>query len=78
MLQMPTNGNQVFEVKIYNREVRSLVKENLSHSIFDDHWADAHVHDICAQTEAEARSVMMRRFPSEDGFVIENISVTKL
>lgn len=78
MLQMPTNGNKVFEVKIYNREVRSLVKENLSHTIFDDHWADVHVHDICAQNEEEARTVMMRRFPSEDGFVIENIKVAQI
>lgn len=76
MLQSPSNGHKVFEVAIYNQEVRSLVKENQSHSFFDDQWADVHVQDILAKNEKEARQLIESRFPSDDGFVVESMSVT--
>ena len=36
MLQMPDSGNQVFEVRVYNKQVRALVKENQHHQKNDD------------------------------------------
>ena len=36
MLHLPINGHQIFEVFLFNREVRSLVKENQSHDFFND------------------------------------------
>ena len=76
MLRSPINGNQVFEVSIYNKEVRSLVKENQSHSYFDDYWANSQIRDIMAKNESEARRLISERFPPDDGFVIESVRET--
>ncbi|MBO34299.1 MAG: hypothetical protein CMM74_15210 [Rhodospirillaceae bacterium] len=73
MLHPPVNGGKVFEVSIYNRDVRALVKESQSHGYFDDRWADLHVHNIIASNETEARALVAEHFPPTDGFVIEGI-----
>ena len=78
MLHLPTNGQQVFEVSIFNKAVRSLVKENRSHSYFDDHWADTQVRDVIAKNETEARRLVTEQFPPDDGFVIESVSLTQV
>jgi hypothetical protein len=78
MLQLPTAGNHVYEVSIYNREVRSLVKENQSHLFFDDQWADIQVRDVMARDEDHARTLIAERFPPDDGFVIEGVIPTKV
>lgn len=75
MLQAPCNGHKVFEIAVYNQEVRSLVKENQSHSYFDDHWADRHLQDILAKNETEAREMIENRFPAGDGFVVEYVCI---
>lgn len=74
MQGLPRNGQTVFEVSIYNREVRSLVKENQHHQFFDDHWADSQIRDICAESEEEARALITKRYPPDDGFVIERVA----
>jgi len=76
MLQQPKNGQQLYEVAIYNKEVRSLVKENQSHCFFDDHWADIQLRDIIAKDESEARYLISQRFPPDDGFVIQDVHTT--
>ena len=73
MLQAPLQGQHVFEVSIYNGEVRSLVKENQSHLFFDDQWADKHIHDVVAMDEGHARLLISERFPPDDGFIIEDV-----
>lgn len=78
MLHLPTNGQQIFEFSVYNREVRSLVKENRSHKFFGDHWADIRKHDIEAADEGEARALIAQRFPPDDGFVIAAVSTTSV
>ena len=78
MLQLPTNGQRIYEISFYNKEVRSLVKENLSHEIFDDQWADNHIHDVVAKDEDHARRLAAERYPSVDGFVINGIIQTNL
>ena len=78
MLQQPTNGQQVFEVSFYNKEVRSLVKQNQSHLFFDDQWADRQVHDVVALNEKHARKLIFERFPADDGFIIEDIVLTEI
>jgi len=75
---MLTNGQQVFEVSIFNKAVRSLVKENRRHSYFDDYWADTQVRDVIAKNEAEARRLVTEQFPPDDGFVIEFVSLTQI
>lgn len=64
---------QVFLVTIYNRAVRALVKQNRSHTRYSDLWAEPRVQDVYAESEDEARDKAARRFPEEDGFVIENV-----
>ena len=76
MLHASCNGHQVFEVSVYNKEVRSLVKENQSHSYFDDYWADIQKQDVEAKDETEARQKIEHRFPTNDGFVVESINPT--
>ena len=74
MERTPHNSDQVYEVAIYNRKVRSLVKENQSHSFFDDHWADEQVRDVVAESADEARHLIKKRFPPDDGFVIASVT----
>lgn len=78
MLHLPNQGRKIFEVEIYNKEVRSLVKQNRSHCYFDDQWADVQVHDVVARDEKEARQLISKRFPPGDGFVIERVTQTCL
>lgn len=52
MFAVATGNQKTFEVGIYNKEVRSAVKENLSHFDFGDEWADVHYQNIVADTEA--------------------------
>jgi len=74
MLHLPDRNHQVYRVALYNKEVRALVKENLSHWYYDDQWADVHSQDVTARDEIEARSLIAGRFRPEDGFVIEDVS----
>lgn len=73
MFQESTSGRKIFLVAIYNKEVRAMVKENRSHTYFDDFWADIQNHDVCAKNETEARDLLAKRFPPDDGFVIEDM-----
>ncbi len=41
----------VFEVELHNQAVRECVKENRSHEIFDDRWADVQIHEVAASNE---------------------------
>ena len=76
MLDKPCQGEQVYQISVYNRVVRSLVKENQSHELYNDHWADSQRHDVVARDETEARSMISERFDIDDGFVIEGVNVT--
>ncbi|HJN24819.1 MAG TPA: hypothetical protein QGG18_03875 [Rhodospirillales bacterium] len=78
MLEMAVNGRHVYEVSIYNKEVRAMVKENQHHHFFDDQWADIHIRNVTAHDEGEAVSIISKRFPTEDGFVIEQIMESNL
>jgi len=78
MLHRPSDGEFVYEVSIYNKDVRSLVKENRSHGTYDDHWADCQLHDVVASSENEARQMVDERFPEDEGFVIEDVRQTSV
>ncbi len=74
MLRPLTGGRNAYEVSIYNRDVRAAVKGNQSHILFGDHWADIQFQDVQAQSETEARKLMSRRYPPDQGFVIEELT----
>ena len=73
MLCKPCEGETAYEIFFYNKFVRSLVKENQSHAIFEDRWADRQKHDVVACDEIEARRMVAERFKPDDGFVIEGV-----
>lgn len=75
MRQPLGNDDNVYEVAIYNRDVRALVKDNKSHTLFDDTWADSHIQDVVACDEAAARAAIAERFPPTDGFVVVSINL---
>lgn len=64
---------QFYLVTFYNKVVRALVKENQTHPTYEDHWGFAHTQDVAATSEDEARDKLFQRFPSKEGFVIENV-----
>ena len=74
MLRSLTDSRNAYEVSIYNRDVRAAVKGNQSHILFGDHWADIQIQDVQAQSETEARKLMSRRYPPDQGFVIEELT----
>ena len=76
MLQPQSESHATtFLVSFYNQNVRTLVKDNQSHDFFEDHWADIHVQDVVAEDETEARALLLLRFPSKDGFVIDRVEL---
>ncbi len=73
MLHLPSSGYKVYEVSVYNRDVRALVKRKQRHCYFDDRWAAVQVRDVVARDESEARTLIAERFPTEDGFVVQGV-----
>lgn len=65
-----------FEVAVYNKDVRQLVKEGERHRHLTDDWADIHYVDVMAEDEREARLKAEAKYPEDKGFVIENVSVS--
>jgi len=78
MLHKPNDDQKIFEASIYNKDVRSLVKQNQSHAVYEDRWADCQKHDVCAADEGEARRLIAERYPEDDGFIIEAVTVTAI
>ena len=74
MIHPPFSNGQLFEISLYNKEVRALVKDNKSHNLFDDHWADSQTFGIVARDAQEARQLAKQRYPQKDGFVIETVT----
>ena len=76
MLNLPNNGYKVYEVQLYNEQVRVMAQRRKRHSFFDRHWARAQVRDVVARDESEAWALIAERFPPEDGFVVERITTS--
>ena len=74
MLQHSNDHIIAFEVFLYNREVRAAVKDNRSHELFGDHWADVQIQDVMAESEDQARRLISDRYPPELGFVVQQLS----
>jgi hypothetical protein len=76
MLNLPNNGYKVYEVQLYNEQVRAMAQRRKRHSFFDRQWARAQVRDVVARDESEAWALITERFPPEDGFVVERITTS--
>ncbi|MAU40898.1 MAG: hypothetical protein CMF31_04675 [Kordiimonas sp.] len=64
---------KLYEVAIYNQDVRDCVNDSKVHPRFEDSWADTHLIEISAHDAEEAKKIALRRHPEKAGFVIGNI-----
>lgn len=77
MLHLPNNGYKIYQVQLYNEQVRNLARLRQRHNYFDRSWANPQVRDVVARNEEEAWSLIAERFPPEDGFVVESITTDR-
>lgn len=77
-LYCPKSGCRTFGVSLYNADVRSLLKDNRSHALFHDDWANEHCQRVTARNEEEARALTYARFRPEEGFIITEIVTLSL
>lgn len=62
-----------FEAAIFNQQVRDLVKMGEKHRHLSDDWADTHYVEVQAENEQSARAKLAGRYPSDAGYVIEQV-----
>ena len=67
------NGT-TFDATLYHQEVRSAVQHNRHHAFLSDHWAYFKVRGVQAQDENKAYQLITKRYPQEEGFVIEKLA----
>ena len=65
-----------FEVAISNEEVREKVRSGSRHRDLNDDWAEIHYIEVKAKDESDASHRILRKYPKNQGYVIE--SVTKV
>ena len=63
-----------YEVALFNKDVREVVKLGDSHELYEDSWSDTHYVDVTAPNEAVAREKIEKQYPASRGFVIEQIT----
>ncbi len=63
----------IFEITIYNKEVREKVEAGERDSRFPDTWADFQYIEIEAPDEEKARAKVEEIHPSVQGFVIDDV-----
>ena len=63
----------LFEITIYNKEVREKVEAGEHDSRFRDYWADFQYIKNGAADEEEARALIEDMHPSVQGFVIDDV-----
>ena len=63
-----------YEIAVYNKEVRDLVRKGESHRGYEDSWADTHYIEVNASDEEMARDRIEKLHPPFRGFVIEQIA----
>jgi len=64
---------QKFEAAVHNADVRRMVSSGDRHRDLSEAWADTHYIEISADSLEEAQEKLNRRYPSDQGYVIESI-----
>lgn len=64
----------VFEVALYNADVRRLVYDGEHHREYSDDWSNTHFIEVRALNEMDARRKIEQRYPRDRGFVIEAVT----
>lgn len=67
-------NTNIYEVVIYNKEVRKLVEFQESHPKWDDGWADARYFEIPALNIRSAIKKIRSKYPRIRGFKITAIT----
>lgn len=67
----------LFEITIYNKEVRKIVETGEHHERFSDSWADFQYIEVRANNEDQARSWVEEMHPNDRGFVIDHIRLVE-
>jgi len=65
---------KIYEITIYNKEVREHVQKGLEHRQYDAGWADQRFLQVEAHDADEARTIINRRHPDHKGFVIVDVT----
>lgn len=63
----------MFEVAIFNREVKELVKNHEHHKHLDDVWGDLNYMEVSARDEDDAKAKLYKRYPESKGFEITQV-----
>ena len=63
----------MFDITIYNQEVREKVEAGEHHRRFPDTWADFQYIEIEAPNEEQARAQIEVMHPNVQGFIIDDI-----
>jgi hypothetical protein len=74
MFKCSIKDTRVFEVKLYNKHVRALLKENKSHDFYSDYWGDVRNQAILASDELAALNIIDIKYPQSKGFVVQEFS----
>lgn len=72
-LNVPRDGCSKFSVAVYNAAVREAVKQNRTHHVYDDKWAERRHLEVVADTPEEARKRVVEQHPASEGFVVEDV-----
>jgi hypothetical protein len=64
---------ELYEIAVFNEEVRAALKEGDHHKDLHDEWADQHYIEVRAPDEATARAKVERRYPPAKGYVIAGV-----
>jgi hypothetical protein len=63
----------LFEVGVFNAEVRAKLAEGDHHKHLKDEWADIHYFEVRAADEVLARRRIAKRFPAVNGYVLASV-----
>ena len=64
----------VYEIALHNAQVREALSQGDRHKTFNDDWADTHYIEFTADSPDDAVAKCQRKYPSEEGFVIEQVT----
>ncbi len=73
-LQAPSADDKIYQIGIFNMEVRRAHMMGQKHRNLDDKWAEVNFEDFHAPNEDAARKKAMRKYPPERAFMIETIN----
>jgi len=64
---------RAFEVSVINCEVISALKNNEDHPYYSERWAEVQRTVIFAVDEVELSETLARKFPAQNGFVVQMV-----